>query len=168
MARSLVTRADYTVQGSAAVIEPLELPSGGLLAEGTRLHLITGATLNSRTAQVGDSLSLLLNQNIRVGDAILAAKGTPVQATITLADPAGHAGVPGDLAFEVHSLIVDGTVVPLRGGEALEGADHYKARGLLLIPVAGIASLAIRGDEAQIKPGMMLTAVVAKDMHFQP
>lgn len=167
-ARSLITRADYTVRGSALAITPLALAPGGVLAAGTRLHLVTGATVDSRTARVGDSLSLLLNQDIKAGDTILASKGTPVQATITLADPAGHAGVPGDLAFEVHSLTIHGTVVPLRGGETLEGTNHYKARGLMLIPVAGIASLAIRGDEAQIKPGMTLTAAVAKDTPLQP
>ena len=168
MARSLITRADYTVQGSAATVQSLALPAGGIIPAGTRLHLVTSSTVSSRTAQIGDSLGLLLNQDITAGDTVLIAKGTPVAATITLADPAGHAGVPGDLAFEVHSLTTGGSAIPLRGGETLEGANHYGSRGLLLIPIAGIASLAIRGDEAEIKPGMTLTAIVAKDTHLQP
>lgn len=169
MARSRIARATYTVQGSAAAIQPFALPANGVLTAGTRLHLVTGATVDSRTAQVGDSLSLLLDQDIEAGNTILAPKGTPVQATITLADPAGHVGMPGDLAFEVDSLTIHGIVVPLKGGKTLEGADHVgRVKDLIFLPVMGIASLAIRGDEAQIRPGMVLTAAVAKDTHLQP
>jgi hypothetical protein len=163
MARSLVAKADYTVQGPRTSIQPVALPANGVLLAGTRLHLVTGSQLNSRTAQVGDTISILLNQEITAGNAILLPKGTPVQATITLADPAGHAGVPGELAFAVHSLTAKGLAIPLAGGETLEGANHYDARGLLLVPVAAIVSLTARGDEAQIKPGMEFTVAVAKD-----
>jgi len=163
MARSLVAKADYTVQGPRTSIQPVALPANGVLLAGTRLHLVTGSQLNSRTAQVGDTISILLNQEITAGNAILLPKGTPVEATITLADPAGHAGVPGELAFAVHSLTAKGLAIPLAGGETLEGANHYDARGLLLVPVAAIVSLTARGDEAQIKPGMEFTVAVAKD-----
>jgi hypothetical protein len=168
MARSLVEKADYTVEGPQAAIQPIALPADGVLAAGTRLHLVTGSQLNSRSAQVGDNISILLNQEIRAGNAIIVPKGTPVQATITLADPAGRAGVPGELAFAVRSLSVKGTVIPVAGGEAIEGANHYDAHGLLLVPVAAISSLTVRGDEAQIKPGMTFTAAVAKDTRLQP
>jgi Chitobiase/beta-hexosaminidase C-terminal domain len=168
-ARSFIVRADYTVQGSEAAIDPLALPADDLLAAGTRLHLATNAVVDSKTAQVGDPISLVLNQDIKAGDAILAPKGTPVQATITLAHRAGHVGTPGDLAFEVHSLTIHGTVVPLDGGETLEGTNHYnRVRGLILIPDAGVAALAIRGGDAQIQPGMTFTAAVAKDTRLQP
>jgi hypothetical protein len=169
MVRSFIVRADYTVPGSAAAIPPLALPTDGLLAAGTRLHLATNAVVDSKTAQIGDPISLVLDQDIKAGDAILAPRGTPVQATITLADRAGHVGTPGDLAFEVHSLTIHGTVVPLDGGETLEGTNHYnRVRGLILIPAAGAAALAIRGEDAQIQPGMTFTAAVAKDTQLQP
>lgn len=169
MVHSLVARAVYTVPGSAKQVEPLALTSEGLLAEGTSLHLVTAAAADSKSAQVGDTLHLLLDQDIKSGDTIVVPKGTPVEATITQADPAGHAGMPGDLAFVVHELRVNGTVVPLEGGETLEGVNHYgKVKGLILIPGVGIAGLAVHGDEAQIKPGMVFTASVARDTHLQP
>jgi len=64
MARSLVAKADYTVQGPRTSIQPVALPANGVLLAGTRLHLVTGSQLNSRTAQVGDTISILLNQEI--------------------------------------------------------------------------------------------------------
>jgi hypothetical protein len=140
-----------------------------VLHAGTRLHLVTGSTVNSKTAQVGDKLKLLLDQDVMVNDAVVLPKGAPVDATITQADPAGHAGAPGDVSFEVHSLSVRGKQISLKGGETLEGANHYgKAKGFLFVPVVGLASLAIRGDEAEIKPGMTLTAFVATDTPLQP
>ncbi len=169
MGRSLIAGANYTVPGSAPTIEPLVLPADGLLAAGTRLHLATHATVDSKTAQIGDPIGIVLDQDIKAGATVLARKGTPIQATITLADHAGHAGTPGDLAFEVHFLTIHGTAVPLEGGETLEGANHYaRTRRLFLIPVVGLSALAIHGDEAQIQPGMTFTAVVAKDTHLEP
>lgn len=162
--RSPVATAKYTVQGSAAAVQPKPVATDGVLHAGTRLHLVTDATVSSKTAQVGDTLKLLLDQDVEVGSNVVVPKGTPVEATITQADPAGHVGTPGDVAFEVHSLTVNGTKIPLAGGESLEGENHYaRTEGLLLIPVVGVAALATRGDEAQIKPGMSLTAAVAAD-----
>ena len=123
----------------------------------------------TKTAQVGDSLSLLLDQDVKVGDTVVVPRGTPVDATITQADPSGHAGTPGDIAFEVHSLTVHGTEIPLHGGETLEGASRYNARAFALIPVVGlIPAIATRGDDAEIKPGMFLTASVDADTDLKP
>jgi hypothetical protein len=168
-APSLVARADYTVKGAAEPLLPLTLPADGVLRAKTRLHLVTSSAVNSKTAQVGDKMSLLLDQDVKVGDAVVLPKGTPVEAAVTQADPAGHAGAPGDLAFEVHTLAMNGVKIPLQGGETLEGANHYKARYFMFIPVAGIVpALMTRGDEAQIKPGMTFSVAVAADTLLRP
>ncbi len=168
-AQSLITRATYTVQGPETTVQPLSLSADGVLHAGTRLHLATNSTANSKTAQVGDNLGLVLDQDVRIGDAIVVPKGTRVDATITQADHSGHMGTPGDLAFEVHSLTVRGTEISLRGGETLEGENHYGTpKALFLIPVVGQASLLVHGEEAEIKPGMTFTATVAADTPLQP
>ncbi len=167
--RSLIARANYTVEAPAMPAQPVALAADGTLHAGTRLHLVTNSTANSKTAQVGDNLSLLLDQDVKVGDTIVVPKGTPVDATITQADPAGHSGAPGDVAFEVRSFTVHGAQIPLYGGETLEGANHYSARNFMLIPVLGIIpAVATRGDEAEIKPGMTFTAAVAADTPLHP
>jgi len=168
MIHSLITRANYIVKGPAPLVLPLPLTIDGVLHAKTRLHLVTNSTVNSKTAQVGDSISLLLDQDVKFGDAVVVPKGTPVDATITEADRAGVAGIPGDMAFEVHSLTVRGIQIPLKGGETIEGADRYKSRMFLIVPIAGLASLAIHGYDAEIKPGMTFTVAVAADTPLHP
>jgi len=168
MVHSQVVRANYTLNAPAAPPPPITLTSDGVLRAGTRLHLVTGATLNSKTAQIGDSLKLLLDQDVLLGNDVVLPKGTLVDAKITQADPAGAAGTPGDLSFEIHTLTAGSTHIDLKGGETLEGANRYKSRGLLLIPVVGLAGLAVHGEEAEIKPGMTLTAAVVNDTLLHP
>jgi uncharacterized Zn ribbon protein len=169
MGRSPIAIAKYTVNGTVAPVFPLALAADGVLRARTRLHLVTNSTVNSKTAEVGDSISVLLDQDVKLGDAIVIPKGTPVDAVITQADSSGHMGAPKDIAFEADSITVRGTTVPLFGGETLEGANHYsKVRGLILIPVAGAAGLLVRGDDAEIKPGMAFTVAVAEDTPLKP
>ncbi len=169
MARSPLASVKYTVGGAAATVFPLPLGADGVLRAGTRLHLVTDSTVSSKDAEVGDNITILLDQDIRAGDAVVIPKGTPVDAAIIQADPAGHVSVPGDVAFEVHSLTARGVQIPLNGGETLEGANHAaRAKGLLLIPVVGAFSLLTRGDEAEIKPGMTFTVAVAADTPLEP
>ncbi len=169
MARSPIAIANYTVNGPVVPVFPLTLAADGVLRARTRLHLVTNSTVYSKTAEVGDSIGILLNQDVKLGDTIVIPKGTPVDAVITQADSSGHMGAPGDIAFEADSITVGGTTVPLFGGETLEGANHYsKVRGLILIPVAGAAGLLVRGDDAEIKPGMTFTVAVAEDTPLKP
>jgi hypothetical protein len=169
LAPSLIARADYTVKGSVQQVFPLTLAADGVLHAGIRLHLVTNSTVNSKTAQVGDNISILLNQDIKAGDSVVIPRGTPVDAVITQADPAAHAGTPGDIAFEVNFLTVRGIQIPLQGGETLEGANRYKSRYYSLIPVVGvIPALATHGDEAQIKPGMTFTVATTTNTTLMP
>ena len=169
LAQSLIARANYTVKGPVLQVFPLTLASDGVLHAGTRLHLVTNSTIDSKTAQVGDNISILLNQDIKAGEAVVVPKGTPVDAVVTQADPAAHAGTPGDIAFEVNSLTVRGTQIPLQGGETLEGVNHYNSRYFIFIPVVGvIPALATHGDEAEIKPGMTFTVAVTTNTPLMP
>jgi hypothetical protein len=99
---------------------------------------------------VGDKIPLLLDQDIKVGETVVAAKGTPVDAVLTVADHAAKRNVPGDLVFEVRSLNVHGVSIPLKGGETLEGEGGRKPK------------------EAVIEPGMAVTVAVAADTTLKP
>ena len=157
--------AQYTVEGSQVPAPaPLALAADGVLRSGTRLHLVTASSVNSKSAHVGDSLSLKLDQDVRVGDSVVIPKGTPVEAAIITSDRGGLAGRPGDLVFEVHTLTVGGKQIELKGGETVEGPNHYgRVISTFFIPVVGLASFAWHGGDAEIKPGMSLTAAVASD-----
>jgi hypothetical protein len=144
--RSQVGHVDYTVAGSpAAHAEAVVIPADGVLRVGTPLRLVTGAEVSSERAAVGDAFPLLLDQELKSGDITVAAKGTKVDAIVTIADRAGGQA-PGDLVFEVQSLEVKGKKIPLFGSETLEGAT-----GML------------SSKEAVVVPGMAVTAFVVAD-----
>ena len=139
---SLLIRADYTVNGSAPQpVQEAALTTSGVLPAGSPIRLATGSAISSATAHAGDKATILLDEDLKVGDTVVAAKGTPVDAVLTLAVPAKR-GAAGELAFVVHSLTVRGQSISLTGSEALEG---------------GVAK------DAVIEPGMLLTAKVAKE-----
>ena len=168
MLHSLITQAAYTVPGSSPV-KPSALSTDGVLRSGTRLQLATDAQLDSKTAQVGDTFPLRLEQDITAGGKIVIPKDATVEAVVTHADHSGHVGEAGEITFEVHTLQSNGITIPLRGGETLEGKSHFqRARALIMIPVVGPATLLARGEEAVIKPGMALKAVVAADTPLAP
>jgi hypothetical protein len=168
MVHSLVARAAYTVPGSKPE-ETGNVATDGVLKAGTRLRLVTAAEADSKTSQVGDTLALKLDQDVMAGDKVAIAKGTVVEAKITHADPPGHAGVPGDIVFEVSAMVASGVTIPLRGGETMEAPVHLKRTiGLMMIPVVGPATLLAHGDGAVIKPGMALTVTVDKDTPLEP
>jgi len=169
MTQSSITQASYKVNGPATPVLPLVLAADGVLHAKTRLHLATNSTVSSKTAEVGDKLDIVLDQDVKVGDAVVIAKGTAVDATIAIADPAGTVGEPGDIAFEVHSLAVRGIQIPIKGGESLEGISHQKrafitAAALTVTFVGAVAAVMMtHGGQAEIKPGMKFTGAVVAD-----
>jgi len=143
--RSNVEQADYRVPNSKApvLVSTVAVPNDGILRAGTPVRVaFAGSDIDSQTASVGDPIKLVLDEQVKLGETVIAPKGAPVSASLTFADPS-HGSAPGDLVFEIHSVDVAGKHVPLFGGETLEGA---------------------KGDmNAVIKPGMTAMAFVAAD-----
>lgn len=142
--RSAVERADYEVlKAPTPVLEStVAVPDDGTLRAGTPVRVAFAGDIDSDTASVGDPIKVVLDEQIMLGDTVVAPKGAPVHAALTFADPA-RSGVPGDLVFEIHSVEIAGKHVPLFGGETLEGVKG--------------------GKNATIKAGMTAMAFVAAD-----
>jgi len=152
--RSPVARVDYWTQSPqlpAAPAEPAQpiLIQDGMLRAGTPLRLATSAEVNSKSAEVGDKVPLVLDQEVKAGDKVVAAEGTPVDAVLTVADPAGRR-LAGDLVFEVRSFGVEGKIVQLSGREILEGGTGHDHQ------------------DAVINPKMIVMATVAADTKLTP
>jgi hypothetical protein len=146
--RSNVEHADYKVPNSPVPVleSTVVVPEDGTLRAGTPVRVaFAGKEIDSESAAVGDEITVVLDEQVKLGETVLAPKGAPVTAALTIADPA-NGGAPGDLVFEVHSVGIAGKPVPLFGGETLEGAKG-----------------ALGGKNAKIKPGMTAMAFVAAD-----
>lgn len=77
--RSVVERADYKVADSPApVFEPtIVVPEDGLLRAGTPVRVaFAGKEIDSESAAVGDEIMVVLDEEIKLGETILAPKGT--------------------------------------------------------------------------------------------
>jgi len=174
---SAIAETNYTVTGpvnGSAIGQGAAKPQrveavGGVLPKGTALRLITGEDVASDTAQVGDRIRLLLDENVVVGDTVVAAKGSAVDGTITRVVRAGLDGKPGVIAFEVQALHAHEIAVPLRASLTLAARDpraqEQKIANASQVHVAGSLPA---GDEAEIEPGMALTAWVGADTALHP
>jgi hypothetical protein len=162
--RGPVSRAEYFVQGIQTPVQPVTLSADRVLHAGTSLQLVTDTSVSSNSAKVGDKIGLALDQDVKIGDIIAVPKGTPVIASITQLAHAGRSGTPGILTFEVDSLTVGATELPLLGGETLLGTTHTTA----VNATVSKASTQLPSLEAEIKPGMTLTVVVALDTPLKP
>ena len=132
-----------------------------LLAHGTAVPLVFTTEVNSKTAHVGDKISLILAQDLKAGHTIIAVKGTASTVTITEVQRPRVMGQPGAIVFQADSLQADGTVIKLHGTAAKEGKDAAnKAAALMPIPTA---SLFVHGKDAEIKQGAVFTAFVEAD-----
>ena len=133
-----------------------------LLAQGTAVPLVFGSDVNSKTAHVGDKISLTLAEDLKAGDVVVAKKGTSSFVTITEVGKPHMMGQPGELVFKADDLQADGTVIKLRGTAAKEGQDEVnKAAAFLVIPVP--VALFVHGKDAVIKQGAVFTAFVDAD-----
>jgi Chitobiase/beta-hexosaminidase C-terminal domain len=161
---SSIAEITYTVSGVTPPRPERSLSITSPLQKGTLLRVVTGSRINSQTAQVGDRIFLMLDQNLVVDGAIVAPDGTAVDATITKVERAGLGGKSGAITFQVHSLNVHGTTVPLSAiltlAAPLNGKPAQNNPNSMIVNVGGAQ---IRGIDAEIEPGMIVLAPVAAD-----
>ena len=101
----------------ATPAEPAKLK----LKEGTDVNLKLAQALSSKTAAAGDSVELLLDQDLIVDNAVVAKKGSRAVATVSNAKKAGMAGKGGELNLRLEYLKAGDTRVKLRGVQAKNG-----------------------------------------------
>lgn len=179
--RSRIATAVYTLNGvpaappvaqSVAAAPNAAAPSSAsaklLLARGTAVPLVFASGVSSKTADVGDKITLTLAEDLKVGDVIVVKKGTPAVATVTEVDKTGMGGAPGEVFFQADSLQTGSTLIKLRGAAAKEGQDKVgKAVGLMFVPVVPVGVF-VHGKEAEIKQGASFTAFVDADALLSP
>lgn len=140
---------------------------GILLARGTPVPLVFGAELTSQTAEVGDKIPMALSEDLKVGDAVIASKGSPAFGIVMQVDKTGAGGAPGDITFKADSLIVHGTVIELCGSALREGQAN-PPNAAVLIPVVGPFTVFKHGKDAVITAGTPFLASVRADTQVPP
>ncbi len=172
--RSFVAAAKYTIDPpgtvasshAPAAVRPAAAhptpPGRVVLPQGTTVHLVFASPLTSKTAEVGDKIALILDQDVVLDGVLAAPKGSPATGRVVQVDKPGFGGMPGQVNFHVDALNVHGTVIKLHRTAALEGQAKPPSVAAL-IPVVGPLSLFKHGTDAVIPPGTPVDATVDSD-----
>ena len=142
----------------ATPIEPAKLT----LKEGTEVNLKLAQTLSSKTAAVGDSVEMVLDQDLIVDKTLVAKKGSRALATVSNAKKAGMAGRGGELNLRLEYVKAGDTKVKLRGTQAKNG-DNKTGATVGLVLAFGVLGFMKHGKQAEVKEGTPLKAFVDED-----
>lgn len=143
------------------------LNGGCLLREGTQVPLKFANAISSKTANEGDPVELLLDEDMKVGDAVVVSKDAHALATVASAKKAGMMGRPGDLSVQLQYLIAGGNHIRLRGTKGKEGEGKVGATVALTV-LFGPIGLIKHGKNVEIAAGTPLTAYVDQDIWLPP
>jgi len=141
--------------------------SGCLLRDSTQVALKFAADLNSKTAHEGDPVELLLDEDMKVGETVVVAKGAHAVATVSTAKKAGMMGKGGELSVQLQYLVVGSNHVHLRGTKGREGESKTGATVALTV-IFGPIGLIKHGKNVDIPAGTPLTAYVDQDIWLPP
>jgi hypothetical protein len=149
---------------------PLETPPPAapeklVLKEGSDLELKFAQDLSSKTAADDDPVSLVLDQDLKVGDVVVVKAGAKAVGTVTHAKKAGMMGKAGELNMRLDYLILDDGRLRLRGTKGKEG-EGKTGTAVALTVLFGPIGLIKHGKNVEIKQGTALPAYTDENYTF--
>ncbi len=165
------------VLGLLMSVSPIKAQSAGaaggapgekvVLREGTDVKLKFAQEVSSKTASEGDPVNFVLDEDLKVGNVLVAKAGTKAVGTVTNAKKAGMMGKGGELNVRLEHLKVGDTKVRLRGTKGKEG-DSKTGTAVALTVLFGPIGLIKHGKEIVVKEGAPLAAYVDDDASLTP
>jgi hypothetical protein len=152
-------------QSPAAAQQPpqvVETPAKLVLKEGTDVKVKFAQDLSSKTAAEDDPVNLVLDEDLRVGDVIVAKAGAKALGTVTHVKKAGMMGKAGELNMRLEYVIVGDARMKLRGTKGKEGQGK-EGTAVALTVLFGPLGLIKHGKNVDIKEGTPLAAYVDQD-----
>jgi hypothetical protein len=137
------------------------------LKEGTDVRLKFADDISSKTAALDDPVTLILDEDLRVGDVVVARAGAKAVATVSNVKKAGMMGKAGELNIRLESMKVGSYKVRLRGTKGREG-DSKVGTAVVLTVLFGPIGLIKHGKNVEVKQGTPLGAYVADDVDLPP
>ncbi len=153
---------------AAAATARASTPAGTLiLREGTDVRLKFANDLSSKTAAEGDPVDLVLAEDLKVGEVVVAKSGCKAVGEITNAKKAVMMGKAGELNLRLEHLKVGDQRVRLRGSKGKEGEGKV-GTAVALTVLFGPIGLIKHGKNVEVKAGTELTAYVDEDASLAP
>ena len=160
-----VPTIEYTTTGS---------PRGStlLIQDGTPVRMRLAQNLSSASAQVGDSVSFEVLDDVTVGNAVIVAGGAIALATVTASQEKRSMGRAGRLDVTLDYVrTVSGEKVRLRGVQDTKGGGHTGAMTGAMVATAVVfwpaapLFLFMKGKDVTIPKGHEVTVFVDGDQH---
>ncbi len=150
--------AAQSAQPPAQTAEPGKL----VLKEGTDVKLKFAQDLSSKTAAEDDPVNLVLDEDLKVGDSVVAKVGAKALGSVTHVKKAGMMGKAGELNMRLEYVIVGDSRVKIRGTKGKEGQGK-EGTAVALTVLFGPIGLIKHGKNVEIKEGTPLAAYVDQD-----
>jgi hypothetical protein len=138
-----------------------------ILKEGTDVKLKFSDDLSSKTANEGDPVNLVLDEDLKVGDVVVVKAGAKATGTITNAKKAGMMGKAGELNMRLEHLKAGDQRVRLRGSRGKEGEGKV-GTAVALTVLFGPIGLIKHGKNVDVKAGTPIAAYVDEDVPLDP
>ena len=127
-----------------------------VLKEGSDVQLKFAQDITSKTATEGDTVNLVLDQDLKVGDVVVAKAGAKAVGTISHSKKAGMMGRAGELNMRLEYLLLEDGRLKLRGSKGREG-EGKEGAAVALTVLFGPIGLIKHGKNVEIKQGTPLT-----------
>jgi hypothetical protein len=138
-----------------------------MLREGEDVYLKFAQDLSSKTAQEGDPVALVLVDDLKIGNIVVAKAGSHAFGEVTNAKKSGMMGKAGELNLRLDYLKVGDTKIRLRGTKGKEGQSGTTGAVVLTV-LFGPIGLIKHGKNVEIKEGSALHAFVSDDVALVP
>jgi hypothetical protein len=161
---SIIVAAQDQQQSPPPQAVPTQTPGPAklVLKEGTDVHLKFAQDISSKTAEEGDSVALVLDEDIKLGDVVVAKAGAKAVGTVTNSKKAGMMGKAGELNMRLEYLIMPDSRLRLRGSKGKEGEGKEGATVALTV-LFGPIGLIKHGKNVDVKQGTPITVYVDQD-----
>jgi len=134
-------------QTPASQTKSVEIP------DGTELSAVTTETITSKTATEGDPVVFKVDEDLKINDIVVIAKGTMVKGYVSNAEKNGHFGKAGKLGLRIESTqTVDKQTIKLRASKGREG-EGKTGTTVALVVLFGPLGFLKHGKNAEIKEG---------------
>jgi hypothetical protein len=133
-----------------------------VIPAGTGIQLETISELSSVNLEVGSIIPLRVIQDIKVEGKTVIAAGAQAKGQVVKVEGKKGLGKPGYVEIEIRTVTaVDGTEVRLSGGNFYGEGKDKQTTAIVLGVVLCILFLTMKGEEATIKPGKIISTTVA-------
>jgi len=139
-----------------------EAPGTVLLKEGEEVKLKFAEAISSKTAAIGDPVNFILDEDVKVGDVVVARSGCKAVGEVTNAVKAGMLGKAGELNIRLTYLKTPTARVHLRGSKGREG-ESKEGTAIALAVLLGPVGILKHGKNVDVKEGTPLTVYVDQD-----